>query len=457
VHHAFCSSMSWMRLAVPAGPVTAAFQYPKFCDMDNDGDMDIVINYGGSVHSCNVLINNGDGSFNEENIISYDSDIGRFDIGDVNNDGFEDILIATNQNPYLLVNNNFQFTSYQIDDLPWANVLLIDMDGDFNLDLVLNQDLPSQTMIIYNDGTGDFYEEHLINMFSVNILKDINDYNNDGYPDFAFTMNPNPPNLYISFNNGDGTISIPDVYNFDVVNYLVVKSADLNGNGYNDLLVASHPYPGPSQGASILYNDGNGNFLNEQIPFLQITPNSIHLDCDAGNTAFEIRSNSQWQIEQNATWITSIEPISGIGTTTINVDFEENPHNYSRSVTLNISGDNVESEELVITQSASNVDSNENTISLTNINLNNYPNPFNPSTTINYTLPFDADKTVIEIYNVKGQLIKILKVDSFKSLKSKAIWDGKDYNQKNVSSGIYLYRLIMDESVSEIKKMIMIK
>ncbi|MDP8202487.1 MAG: C25 family cysteine peptidase [Candidatus Tenebribacter burtonii] len=85
----------------------------------------------------------------------------------------------------------------------------------------------------------------------------------------------------------------------------------------------------------------------------------------------------------------------------------------------------------------------------------NHPNPFNPSTTIAYSLPDDG-LIELKIFNTKGQLVKTL-VDGEQPAGSyEIVWSGKDYNEKSVSSGIYFYKLsTKDETV--LKKMLMLK
>ena len=69
----------------------------------------------------------------------------------------------------------------------------------------------------------------------------------------------------------------------------------------------------------------------------------------------------------------------------------------------------------------------------------NYPNPFSTSTTISFNIHRrDAKDAEIKIYNVKSQLVKQLSI--FNS-QSSIEWDGKDENGKQLSSGIYFYRL----------------
>jgi len=87
--------------------------------------------------------------------------------------------------------------------------------------------------------------------------------------------------------------------------------------------------------------------------------------------------------------------------------------------------------------------------------LKNYPNPFNPETTIQFELGEDG-YTAIEIYNAKGQRVRTI-LSEFLSLGlHSAVWNGLDSNGKRVSSGIYFYQ-IMCNNETKTKKMIMVK
>ncbi|MDY0218577.1 MAG: PKD domain-containing protein [Candidatus Cloacimonas acidaminovorans] len=70
----------------------------------------------------------------------------------------------------------------------------------------------------------------------------------------------------------------------------------------------------------------------------------------------------------------------------------------------------------------------------------NYPNPFNPETTISYNLPAESFVT-LEIYNLKGQLVKRLVSENKPSGAHKAVWNGADQQGREVASGFYFYRL----------------
>ena len=78
----------------------------------------------------------------------------------------------------------------------------------------------------------------------------------------------------------------------------------------------------------------------------------------------------------------------------------------------------------------------------------NYPNPFNPSTTIEFTLPV-AQRVILEIYDISGQLVKTL-IDALKPAGIyKVDWDGTNEAGEQVASGVYFYRLRTENFHSE--------
>ena len=85
----------------------------------------------------------------------------------------------------------------------------------------------------------------------------------------------------------------------------------------------------------------------------------------------------------------------------------------------------------------------------------NYPNPFNPSTTISYSLS-QSEYVKIQIYNIKGQLVKTLVNEPQKAGKHTIVWNGDNRFSRKVSSGIYLYRL-ETETTMETRKMLLMK
>ncbi len=70
----------------------------------------------------------------------------------------------------------------------------------------------------------------------------------------------------------------------------------------------------------------------------------------------------------------------------------------------------------------------------------NYPNPFNPTTTISFNL-LQSSNTSLRVYNLKGQLIRSLMDADVQAGQYQIVWDGKDDQGREVSSGLYLYQL----------------
>jgi hypothetical protein len=85
----------------------------------------------------------------------------------------------------------------------------------------------------------------------------------------------------------------------------------------------------------------------------------------------------------------------------------------------------------------------------------NFPNPFNPSTTINFALPQQV-QVKLEVYDILGNLVKTMVNQEMGAGTYNVVWNGVDRNGVKVASGMYLYRL-QAGSFSTVKKMLMVK
>lgn len=85
----------------------------------------------------------------------------------------------------------------------------------------------------------------------------------------------------------------------------------------------------------------------------------------------------------------------------------------------------------------------------------NFPNPFNPQTTIKYSLSRHG-KVKLSIYNLKGQKVKSLVDNQMSSGAHQVIWNGRDDGGNAVSSGVYYYRLETD-NYRRTMKMVLLK
>jgi hypothetical protein len=85
----------------------------------------------------------------------------------------------------------------------------------------------------------------------------------------------------------------------------------------------------------------------------------------------------------------------------------------------------------------------------------NYPNPFNPETRIDFYLSRD-ENVQLSIYNIKGQKIRGLYSGNTPAGNHSVVWNGKDENNRQVSSGVYFYRITTSEGSIQ-RKMVLLK
>jgi hypothetical protein len=146
-------------------------------------------------------------------------------------------------------------------------------------------------------------------------------------------------------------------------------------------------------------------------------------------------------------WIT---PIGTIGFEEFIYDIVE--WNYD-TFTAEYQSENGETHhEIIVTMSSLKLDEIlPDKISL----IQNFPNPFNPSTTISVELDKGTNGTLV-IYNVNGQVIITLHNGYINSGLTSFQWDGNDQAGLSVSGGTYIYRLLID-GYTQSQKMVLLK
>jgi hypothetical protein len=112
-------------------------------------------------------------------------------------------------------------------------------------------------------------------------------------------------------------------------------------------------------------------------------------------------------------------------------------------------------------QITTDVEDDENGFSPTEYSLKqNYPNPFNPNTRIDFSLPMESSVKLV-IYNILGQELIRLVDNEMVAGNHSISWNAKDATGKQLTSGIYLYKLTASEidgnEFNETKKMILLK
>ncbi len=138
----------------------------------------------------------------------------------------------------------------------------------------------------------------------------------------------------------------------------------------------------------------------------------------------------------------------------------------TRADTIDVSGylridsdDPVEPQKSVLLQASTEIvgiSDDDPAIVYRNDLLGNYPNPFNPATTISYSVE-KASKVVLKIFNVRGQLVRVLINVNQAAGRYKASWDGRDRNGVSQPSGMYFYTLKIGNDFVKSRQMLLLK
>ncbi len=125
---------------------------------------------------------------------------------------------------------------------------------------------------------------------------------------------------------------------------------------------------------------------------------------------------------------------------------------------LTIEPDSTTYVEFYTYYNPSSSDDHEISLPSSYYNLTNYPNPFNPTTEISFSVQQMSSFVTIEIFNSRGQKIKTIPiVEERGETKYNIVWDGTNEIGKQVPSSVYLYKLISNGKELATNKMLLLK
>jgi hypothetical protein len=466
------SGFSWV-FRIPSGvaPVNfyEAVEYDgggwsmQCVDMNNDGFPDIVTSSGV------ILLNDGNGIFDNYWYIPDTDPFLHIIADDFNRDGYMDVFYYSNYGMKIGLgdgNGNFTFTTKPY----WFYYFVAaDFNGDGYPDIAGITDAtyipPDSTTlnwcVVLNDGMGNFNDTVMYHIGGGGRPEYIiaTDLNNDGDLDIIIASHPvvNPSGVFglngfiVGKNDGNGIFNEFQLYHEDI--YLrvffpyYIYSSDYDKDGFNDLAIIS------SGGGLVAINSGDGTFGYNETDVRYFWPSELSAPISGGDIDGDgwidivvsgYEWPPEWQIPYYAVNINDNSYFPGFWNNNFN---DTLPTGYILATEIvDLNNDTRQDiihcgEGVYLTFSKDTVSS----VATDNYEPNNfylfqnYPNPFNGKTIINFET--NVNEIIrISVYNILGEEVRLLENRIFPKGKHEIVWDAKNEVGMDLPSGVYIIK-----------------
>jgi subtilisin family serine protease len=388
---------------------------PMIADVNGDGiDDAVVCTMNGKLH-----IFNADGSEHAGYPVEFPGNfVFNAALADLNQNGRKEIILQTIAGNFLAIDyesqENITGFPYSIGTNTEAAPVIADVDNDGHPEIIATVSSQGIIKAINHDGSVEF--SHTFNKI---VKQDVLAYD--------FTGDGNTEILFTTF---DGLFYVIDTDGDPLPNFPVYLEASIEGN--------------------MLLSDLDGDGMAAIIGDVNGLLHAIKADgSEAGNFPMDFNDNLKFapalgDVDGNGNINLAVSNIVSMNL----IDLKRPAYsawimhrgNPGRTGDMfNALTDNEEQDVAVVNNSL----------------LGNYPNPFNPETTISFTLKNPGHVT-LDIFNLKGQKVKTLINEYKASGRHDIVWNGTDQNNSNVASGIYFYKM-RNGKYSSTKKMILMK
>ncbi len=469
-------------------------------DYDNDSDFDVIFfirSYYDNNSSLILHNNNGDDTF-ETKYISWFKEVENvFAVEDMDDNYSQEIICTINSGKYLSciekVNGEFLYNNLADFENSISDCQILNIDDDNDKDIVLSIKNDSKIKILTNEGNLTFQEQISIDCTNPIDKLRLADMDLDSDIDIVGWSEQN--NCFVLFtNNGDDTFTESIIINIST-NQLNFELCDIYNNEFKDILIFSNR----NREFEIYQNDGSANFTSTLISYFDgqysesnLYPLIVDINSDgywdilqsdklyenSGDLNFNEISfasnvsrplaffDANGDILSDVVYYSDYDQVIKImqqGTDDFSmINTTSSIESYSKFFAVDYDADNdldllyYPDGKLKLLKNNTYIShSNSNNIESPDFNCSIYPNPFNPETTICFTLQKNSE-TNIDIYNIRGQKVKSFGEQSYVKGDHKVKWSGEDNNNYPVSSGVYFLKIQTSDSIVT-KKMILLK
>ncbi len=465
-------------------------------DYNGDGLLDVLYNgvldlEFGDVDYTRIYLNQGNYQFEMFAPEIHQISAGDAKFADYNNDGLLDIATAGRVDSWdwrVAVwknegNDEFTEIDLGIDGVRYTVVEWGDYNNDGLMDLFVTGsvqlEIPSVLYILRNNGDDTFTNINLPenDTYIAGIRQGdmkIHDLNSDGLLDVIVNGVQNQEwwTGQVHFYQGNDTFVYAD--SLDALKYGELTMIDYNGDGNSDVLLTGR-YDYLDYYCNLYENQTELTNTAPQAPSMlsaQVNDDLVALEWGMGSDA----ETPQLGLTYNIKVGTSSGGNEIFASMSTDDGFLLRPHKGNMLNSLACSINNLQngtyyvsvqtidnsylgsafSDEITFEITNGIVSNDDNNVTPTITRLNkNYPNPFNPETTISFDLNRNQN-VKLEIYNVLGQKVKTLCNDNLQAGNHKYVWNGTDQNNRKVASGIYFAKMT-SKSLTKTQKMILMK
>jgi len=383
-------SGGYSRFTIHELPESSRPSTSEGADFNADGHIDIAL--GSTANDrVSVLMGNGLGGFAPETSYAVGLSVRGIGVLDIDTDGDDDIVTANRagSNVSRLINDGagrFSQTPHlDTGGLGETSCVVADATGDGIQDVFIGAIDSEELIVLAGDGNGGLAVTARVAAGGSPWMLAAGDLNGDGDVDVV-AANSFAHNAAVLFGNGRG--GLRQAVTYPVGRFpLAIDLGDLDGDGDLDMVTSN--YSGNSW--TVYENDGSGGFVN---------PRTFPAGTAGSCATLHDRDNDG---DLDLSGIDEVDDLL--------ILFDNTPRNDPVPIAL----------------------------------FANHPNPFNPSTTIPFTL--DAERRVtITIFDAAGRRVRTLVDEVLGAGPQDAQWDATDDDGAPVSSGVYFYRMSAGET-----------